>query len=97
MAALSMPLPGKVLVVLQEKITGQGTEASSSPFSFDTYTLTCRVNWVVLEVAAQQTPLPSCGNCADLRQTKESGSLLQGCIVEELQGKEQQVSTLLQQ
>lgn len=89
-------MPGKVLVVLREKITGHRTEARSSPFSFDSYTPTFSVNWVVLEVSAQQTPLPSCGNFADLRQTKESGSLLQGCIVEELQGKEQQVSTLLQ-
>lgn len=85
-----------MLFVPQEKIAGQGTEASSSPFSFDTYTLTFSVNWVVLEVSAQQTPLPSCGNFADLRWTRESGSLFQGSIVEELQGKEQQVSTLLQ-
>lgn len=82
--------------MLQEKITGQGTEASSSSFSFDSYTLTFSVNWVVLEVSAQQNPLLSCASFADVRQTKESGSLLQGCIVEELQGKEQQVSTLLQ-
>ena len=61
-AALSTPLPGKALAVLQEKIAGQGTWASSSAFSFDSCTLTFSVNWVVLDVSAQQTPLPTCGS-----------------------------------
>lgn len=61
-AALSTPLPGKALAVLQEKITGQGTWASSSPFFFDSCTLTCSVNWVALEVSTQQTPLLICGS-----------------------------------
>lgn len=61
-AALSTPLPGKALAMLQEKITGQAAWASSSPFSCDSCSLTVNVNWVALGVSAQQTPRPTCGS-----------------------------------
>jgi len=48
LSALSTPLSGKALAVLQEKITRQGKWAGSSSFSFDSRTLTFSVNWVPL-------------------------------------------------